>query len=85
MGILRLYISTSAGLYGSEVEDIINVGREVVGKWRSSWDNWLLKAALLTLEDTASRKEGWGKESLPVWFRIHRSDEGKQRGGGGMG
>jgi hypothetical protein len=56
----------------------MNVGRKVVGECK------FLKAALLALENNASRKDGWGKESSPVCFRIHRSDEGGQRGRGGM-
>jgi hypothetical protein len=27
------------------------------------------------------REDRWGKERLPVRFRIHRSDEGSQKGG----
>ena len=58
----------------------MKVGREV---WenRGPWNSRLLWVDRLALEDPVSREDGWGKGSLPVWFRIHRSDEGRQRGG----
>ena len=55
----------------------MKIGREVVGEWMSTWVIKLLRAARLAPKDSANREDEWaGKGSLPVWFRIHRSDEG---------
>jgi hypothetical protein len=45
MGILRLYVSGYAGLYGS-------------GKWRCPWDSRFLRKAWLIPEDLVSRDDG---------------------------
>ena len=33
-------------------------------------------------EDSASRGEGWGKGTLPLCFRLNKSDDGERRGRG---
>jgi hypothetical protein len=43
MGILGLYGSRSAGLHGSGFEDLMKVGREVVGKGMYAWASRLLR------------------------------------------
>jgi hypothetical protein len=43
MGILRLYGSGSADLYGSETTGLRKVGREMVGEWRYAWAIRLLR------------------------------------------
>ena len=48
----------------------------MAGEWRSPWDRWLLGAAWLGQENSERQEDGLGKESLPVWFRSLRSDEG---------
>ena len=35
----------------------------------------LLMVGMLAPEDSASREYVWGKGSLPVWFRLSRSEE----------
>lgn len=50
-------------------------------EWKYTWDIKLLRAAWCTFEDSARKGDGWRKGNLPVWFRLSRADEGKQRGG----
>lgn len=56
-------------LYGSGCTSQMMVSREVGGELRSPWNSRLLREAWIALEDSSS-KEGIGKGSLPVWFRI---------------
>ena len=61
--ILELYGSISAGLYGSESADLMEVDREMVGEWRSAGDSRVLRTAWGAPEDRASRKDGSVKGS----------------------
>lgn len=51
-------------------------------EWRSTRDNRLLRASWYVPENLASKDNEWRKENLPVWFRLSRSDEVRQRHGG---
>lgn len=58
-----------AYLYGSGVSSVMKVRREAAGKWRSSWDSRVLRAAWLGPEGSKSREDKWEMGSLLVWFR----------------
>ena len=45
------------------------------------WASRLLRASRLAPEDSASRKDGSAKGSLPACIQIHRSVRGRHRGG----
>lgn len=77
-----LYGSGSAGLYDSGVSGPMKVYRNVTGEWMCACTSRLLGSALLALEDSETREDGWGKGSFPVRFRVNRSNEGGRRGKG---
>lgn len=70
--ILGLYVSGSADLYGlgstgpsdSRIADLMILGREVAGEWKSAWGIRLLKAAWLSPKDSTIREDGWEKGKL---------------------
>ena len=67
-----------ADLYSSSASDLTRVGRNVAGEWMCPWDGRLLRVAWLVPECSERREVGWGKGSLPVWFRSLTEVEGKQ-------
>lgn len=60
-----LYSSGSAGLYDSGVSAPMKVYRNVTGEWICACTSRLLGSALLALEDSESREDGWGREAFP--------------------
>jgi hypothetical protein len=49
------------GLYGSGSADMMNMGGEMVGAWKSGRDSWMLRAAGHAPEDSASMEDGFRK------------------------
>lgn len=63
MGILGVYGFGPAGLYGSGAKDLLKVGREVAGDWRTSWASRLLWSAWLARRTQGAGKMGGGREA----------------------
>lgn len=62
-GYVGLDKSGSPGLYGTRASDLMKMGRELVGEWRSAWAIRLFRIAWHAPEDSVSREDGWGKGS----------------------
>ena len=56
----------------------MKVGGKVTGKWRSPW---VAQGSLAWPRELREQRRRTEKRSLPVWFRVCRSDEGRKRGG----
>lgn len=71
---LNVYCSGSAGLSGSVSSSLcgygavslMEVSRGLVGEWMYAFANRLFQGAWLTLQNTPSRKYGFGDGNLPV-------------------
>ena len=58
VGILGLYDSRPADLFGSGTEDLLKAGREAARKWRTSWYSRLLLGAWLARRTQRAGKMG---------------------------
>lgn len=74
MDILGLNASGPAVLSGSGASGSVKVGIEVPGKWRSPWDDRLLREAWLGPDGKESREIGLGGETY-----LYDSGVGKWR------
>lgn len=63
-GLLGLYSSWLAVLYGSGASGLTKVCREVAEEWLSSWCSRLLGAGSHGPEDSDSREYGWENGSI---------------------